>query len=326
MFIHVVVWHCLFAFDPTLSSFRTFSLSHTGLPQLLQSGVMRVNCIDCLDRTNVVQSMIAAFILRTVVNDVGACTQILSPLLPGPTSSSRVFFSSSFIPPSLARFHWCRWSFVPFAHSQTALARSFLHRHSVSRAGDRGRRQQPAVAAALSRHVDRQRRRSQHAVSASYRCVVSFARRTFPSPRTSLTVAFRLVLLHNVLASHSHTLTCPPPRYTGTGALKTDITRTGKRSILGALSDGVNSSKRYVQQASLSSVFCFFLFVCAYVSSLWLISSSLSLAFSRAYSLLTQVYTKQKTKRIPRHSHTKTRARTLYPHAHTFDHRQNERM
>ncbi|ESN91957.1 hypothetical protein HELRODRAFT_116244 [Helobdella robusta] len=34
-------------------------------------------------------------------------------------------------------------------------------------------------------------------------------------------------------------------QYAGTGALKTDFTRTGKRTILGALQDGWNSAKRY---------------------------------------------------------------------------------
>ncbi|KAK3698605.1 hypothetical protein QZH41_014585 [Actinostola sp. cb2023] len=34
-------------------------------------------------------------------------------------------------------------------------------------------------------------------------------------------------------------------QYAGTGALKTDFTRTGKRSVLGALKDGLNSAIRY---------------------------------------------------------------------------------
>jgi phosphatidylinositol 4-phosphatase len=34
--------------------------------------------------------------------------------------------------------------------------------------------------------------------------------------------------------------------YSGTGALKTDFTRTGKRTMAGVLSDGMNSVKRYV--------------------------------------------------------------------------------
>ena len=33
--------------------------------------------------------------------------------------------------------------------------------------------------------------------------------------------------------------------YSGTGALKTDFTRTGKRTILGTLNDGRNSLTRY---------------------------------------------------------------------------------
>ncbi len=35
--------------------------------------------------------------------------------------------------------------------------------------------------------------------------------------------------------------------YSGTGALKTDFTRTGKRTKEGALQDGVNSVMRYVK-------------------------------------------------------------------------------
>lgn len=34
-------------------------------------------------------------------------------------------------------------------------------------------------------------------------------------------------------------------QYSGTGALKTDFTRTGKRTKLGALKDGINSMTRY---------------------------------------------------------------------------------
>lgn len=34
-------------------------------------------------------------------------------------------------------------------------------------------------------------------------------------------------------------------QYSGTGALKTDFTRTGKRTKLGALRDGLNSLTRY---------------------------------------------------------------------------------
>ena len=35
-------------------------------------------------------------------------------------------------------------------------------------------------------------------------------------------------------------------QYAGTKALKTDFTRTGKRTKFGALQDGINSSFRYI--------------------------------------------------------------------------------
>lgn len=34
-------------------------------------------------------------------------------------------------------------------------------------------------------------------------------------------------------------------QYSGTGALKTDFTRTGKRTMQGAIRDGINSAVRY---------------------------------------------------------------------------------
>ena len=40
-----------------------------------QLGVFRVNCIDCLDRTNVVQSAIARIILETQVRSVHLCAK-----------------------------------------------------------------------------------------------------------------------------------------------------------------------------------------------------------------------------------------------------------
>ena len=37
-------------------------------------------------------------------------------------------------------------------------------------------------------------------------------------------------------------------RYTGTGALKTDFTRTGKRSMKGAMADGMKSATRLMHK------------------------------------------------------------------------------
>ena len=38
-------------------------------------------------------------------------------------------------------------------------------------------------------------------------------------------------------------------QYAGTGALKTDFTRVGKRTVNGALADGVNAVTRYFKVA-----------------------------------------------------------------------------
>jgi hypothetical protein len=47
-----------------------------------------------------------------------------------------------------------------------------------------------------------------------------------------------------VWADHADALSM---QYSGTGALKTDFTRTGQRTKAGAIQDGVNSVVRYVK-------------------------------------------------------------------------------
>ncbi|XP_060807190.1 phosphatidylinositol-3-phosphatase SAC1 [Amyelois transitella] len=49
-------------------------------------------------------------------------------------------------------------------------------------------------------------------------------------------------LVNNVWADHADTIST---QYSGTGALKTDYTRTGKRTYRGVLQDGINSLTRY---------------------------------------------------------------------------------
>ncbi|KAL7417341.1 putative SAC1-recessive suppressor of secretory defect [Mrakia frigida] len=53
-----------------------------------------------------------------------------------------------------------------------------------------------------------------------------------------------MFLFRNIWADHADTISIP---YSGTGALKTDFTRTGVRTKQGALQDGVNSVMRYVK-------------------------------------------------------------------------------
>lgn len=51
-------------------------------------------------------------------------------------------------------------------------------------------------------------------------------------------------VFRNVWADHADTIS---KAYSGTGALKTDFTRTGKRTKEGAIQDGINSVQRYIK-------------------------------------------------------------------------------
>lgn len=51
-------------------------------------------------------------------------------------------------------------------------------------------------------------------------------------------------LFKNVWADNADLISL---QYSGTGALKTDFTRTGKRTVQGAMQDGVNSLTRYIK-------------------------------------------------------------------------------
>ncbi|KAJ2462009.1 Phosphoinositide phosphatase sac1, partial [Coemansia sp. RSA 2320] len=51
-------------------------------------------------------------------------------------------------------------------------------------------------------------------------------------------------MLNNVWADNADAVSCA---YSGTGALKTDFTRTGQRTKAGAIQDGRNSTERYIR-------------------------------------------------------------------------------
>ncbi|SHO75848.1 Similar to S.cerevisiae protein SAC1 (Phosphatidylinositol phosphate (PtdInsP) phosphatase) [Malassezia sympodialis ATCC 42132] len=122
-----------------LSSSDSFSLDTTGAPRLrLQTSVVRTNCMDCLDRTNVVQSILARWVLNEQLRSVGV------------------------LPPA----------------DMTENYASFQH------------------------------------------------------------------LFRNMWADHADVIS---KAYSGTGALKTDFTRTGKRTSEGVLQDGLNSLTRYTK-------------------------------------------------------------------------------
>lgn len=124
------------------------TLKEKGSPKvhLKQNGVFRTNCIDCLDRTNVVQSMVAWCVLEALLVDL----QILPNSTQSPQSQGVLL-------------------------SQTCPELHFQYKNLWADNGD--------------------------------------------------TIAIQ---------------------YTGTGALKSDFTRTGKRSASGVLADGYKSSIRYV--------------------------------------------------------------------------------
>ncbi|WFD25676.1 Phosphoinositide phosphatase sac1 [Malassezia nana] len=122
-----------------LSSSDSFSLDTTGAPRLrMQTSVVRTNCMDCLDRTNVVQSMVARWVLNDQLRSVGI-------LPPGDAAENHA---------------------------------SFQH------------------------------------------------------------------LFRNMWADHADVIS---KAYSGTGALKTDFTRTGRRTSEGVLQDGLNSLTRYTK-------------------------------------------------------------------------------
>lgn len=116
--------------------FGVFHVKGDGIVLSTQTGVFRTNCIDCLDRTNVVQSMLARRSLRQVLEKLGI-------LHVGQTLESATAFES---------------------------------------------------------------------------------------------------LYKNVWADNADMISI---QYSGTGALKTDFTRTGKRTVQGAMQDGINSLTRY---------------------------------------------------------------------------------
>ncbi|EGC35188.1 hypothetical protein DICPUDRAFT_97975 [Dictyostelium purpureum] len=124
---------------PYLDQYGHLFKSTVGEPTLLQTGSFRTNCIDCLDRTNVVQSVFAHYILHSQLTRMGI-----------------------------------------ISHSER-----------------------------IENH-------------------------------TAFEMQFK-----NIWADNADVMS---EQYTGTVALKTDFTRTGKRSVKGTMTDGMNSVRRYINK------------------------------------------------------------------------------
>ena len=135
-----------------------------------QTGVIRTNCLDCLDRTNVVQCAIAIYMLEN--------------------------------------------------HQLPALP---IHRKSVNQEGNVSTN--PKVG---------------DLVSATSQVL---------KPSRTISLSKYPFVLSNVRVAWADNADHMSRGYTGTGALKTEFTRTGKRSVRGQVTDGYNSARRLIQRA-----------------------------------------------------------------------------
>lgn len=138
-----------------LEEFKYFMLLNDGTVVHQQDGAFRTNCIDCLDRTNVVQSLLARRNLQQVL---------------------------------VVSFNPFSWNYL--LHSV----------HLLKKLG-----------------ILSENQRIEQQAEFEY-------------------------LFKNIWADHADVIST---QYSGTGALKTDFTRTGKRTKAGLLQDGVNSLVRY---------------------------------------------------------------------------------
>ncbi|KAI9136819.1 SacI homology domain-containing protein [Paraphysoderma sedebokerense] len=143
-----------------------------------QIGVIRTNCIDCLDRTNVVQSMFAKRLLEVMLKDVGVMRE---------------------------------------GQTVEACSKDFEH---IFKNG---------TCQSFQRFIP------------VLRCIAN--QFYFFSPSTFILYLFTFVT-SKVWADNADAIST---LYSGTGALKTDFTRTGKRTKAGALKDGYNSVIRYIK-------------------------------------------------------------------------------
>ena len=150
--------------ESQLTQFGYFLKDQQGNVLSRQNGTVRTNCIDCLDRTNVVQSQLALYMLTLQMSYLGILAST-DNIANHPNFEQVLKHSMSSVSCSLSLFN--------LAHARS-LARSIAW------------------------------------------------------------------------ADNADTMSV---RYTGVGALKTDYTRTGKRSAKGVVADGVKSAQRYLQSS-----------------------------------------------------------------------------
>ncbi|PHJ22303.1 sac1 phosphoinositide phosphatase, partial [Cystoisospora suis] len=181
-----------------------------------QCGVFRVNCIDCLDRTNVVESVFAKRVLSQLLR-VFSGHQAYESRSRGLPSGHQSVSS----PPSSSASSAC---------SPSGLS-SRQHRTSSSSSGPLG----PTVGAGGA-GADSLFATADSTTLTQTGSDDPFAPLPFTSPEGEQ-------LFRNLWTDNADALSL---LYSGTPALKTDFTRTGIRTRWGALSDARNSVIRYL--------------------------------------------------------------------------------
>ena len=85
--------------EPDLTKQGYCCIDHNAIPSKRQSSVIRTNCMDCLDRTNVVQSALARWILNRQLRDIGilSSTEVIEndEQFMNIFNNSKLFFASA---------------------------------------------------------------------------------------------------------------------------------------------------------------------------------------------------------------------------------------
>ncbi|RQX67155.1 putative SAC1 phosphoinositide phosphatase [Toxoplasma gondii CAST] len=197
----------------------------------VQRGVCRINCIDCLDRTNVVESVFG----KRVLAELLVATRVQSAPL-AQTSSPQL----SRTPSSLASSrHSKTGGRNGEAASSLSRSSSSLPQHCPSSSSlsptSSARDSLPVDFSAEATELRRRLRAEEGERAVTDECAQPLTPLPFTPPEGDQ-------LFRDLWTDNADALSL---LYSGTPALKTDFTRTGVRSRWGALSDARNSFIRY---------------------------------------------------------------------------------
>ncbi|KPJ08916.1 Phosphatidylinositide phosphatase SAC1-A [Papilio machaon] len=210
-----------------------YFLSRGGTVLLRQTGVFRTNCVDCLDRTNVVQSLLARRQMEAALRLLAVTTSDnqhphldrlfntgnVANFVETEQIIERGGEKSSFVQTrgSIPLF-WSQYPDLKYKPAMVLSAEDHVAAYTRHMRDQIQRYGNQVLVNLIDQHG------KEESLERGYRAAVASA------------------ALPGVWADHADMISC---QYSGTGALKTDFTRTGKRTRVGALRDGVNSLTRY---------------------------------------------------------------------------------